>query len=121
MRLYEISNNGNRQTNLPLGDYRNDLDFDSKYKPASKLFNIINNLLKQNIQPKLVSIPISTLLATQDWLSDNNFDDPVWEEFENHPVVLDYEGKLYIIDGHHRISRAKESNQQNIPVYYFRY
>jgi hypothetical protein len=60
------------------------------------------------------------LTATQDWLADARYrdSDPLFDEYEDRPVVLKYNGVDYILDGHHRSSSALRANQK-LRVYMF--
>lgn len=60
------------------------------------------------------------LYATQTYLDFENFGsgDPVFEDYEDKPCLVEYKGVLYIIDGHHRIAKAFKSNRA-IETYLF--
>lgn len=58
------------------------------------------------------------LVATQDWLTDFGGGDPVFDELEE-PVIFQYKGIGYIIDGHHRLASAYLKNQK-AEVYWFK-
>lgn len=127
MRLFEIKS-PYRDTNLPLSNYRGAYDprsddlsnYGKEFDNATTLWDIIDDMLEDGVQPQKTNVEVETLLATQDWLSDEPGDGPMWDEFEDRPVVLDYNGKRYIIDGHNRIARAKTSGRTSVPVYYFK-
>ena len=128
MRLQEIleSVNPYRKTNLPLSNYRglsNPLDDDEPYgdefDSATELWDIVDDKLEAGEKPRVVQIRVRTLLATQDWLSTEPGDGPMWDEYGDKPVVLDYEGKRYILDGHNRIARAAKAGRYAIEVYFF--
>lgn len=61
------------------------------------------------------------LFATQDWL---DFDtgggggDPVIEQLDDKPVVVNHNDRYYILDGHHRCALAFEQHKL-IAVYLF--
>jgi hypothetical protein len=57
-------------------------------------------------------------LATQDWLSNAGGDDPLFDEYPDRPVVYQKAGRLYILDGHHRSTRAWRAGRP-IAVYLF--
>ena len=100
-----------RDENLsPYGD-----DFDS----VTDLWDIVEDLIEDGVQPKRVDARIDTLLATQDWLSDEPGDGPLFDDYGDRPVVLDYDGKRFILDGHNRISRAKSKGKDRVSIYYF--
>jgi len=127
MRLFEIEN-PYRKTNLPLSNYRGAYDpqtdnlssYGKEFDRATTLWDIIDEMLEDGIEPQQTDVKIETLLATQDWLSDEEGDGAMWEELEDRPVVLDMGGKRYIIDGHNRIAHAKASGRTSVAVYYFK-
>jgi hypothetical protein len=57
-------------------------------------------------------------LATQDWLSNEGGSDPLFDEYPDKPVIYKKAGKLYILDGHHRTTRAWKAGRP-ISVYLF--
>jgi hypothetical protein len=57
-------------------------------------------------------------LATQDWLSNEGGGDPLFDEYPDKPVIYKKAGKLYILDGHHRTTRAWKAGSP-ISVYLF--
>lgn len=126
MRLLEIKS-PYRDTTLPLSNYRgpynprtDDLSaYGKEFDNATDLWDLIEDMMEEGIQPAVKTVDIDTLLATQDWLSDEAGDGPMWDELEDRPVVLDKGGKRYIIDGHNRIARAKRNGRVSVSVYYF--
>lgn len=127
MRLFEISDSPYRDNTLPLSNYRglyNPRDdklssYGKEYKDAALLWDEIDDMMEEGVTPKVINVSISTLLATQDWVSSDPGDGPMWEELGDHPVVLDKDNQRYILDGHNRIARAKAAGKQNIQCYYF--
>lgn len=71
------------------------------------------------IDPKSM-VDSKELFATQTYL-DSTFGggDPVIEDYDDKPVVVEYKRKFYILDGHHRISDAYLKDDL-IEVYLFR-
>jgi hypothetical protein len=126
-KIFESSDTPYRDTDLPLSDYRgpynprsDDLsNYGDDYQDATTLWNVIDDLINDGVKPQVVDIAVDTLLATQDWLSSEPGDGPMWDEFGDKPVVLDYQGKRYILDGHNRISRQRRTGRKSMPVYYF--
>jgi len=111
---------------LKLGDYRDSYNprdhepYDSKFKDNLSLRDIVDNLIDAGVEPAVVMISPRQLTATQDWLANARYrdSDPVFDDYDDRPVVLKYRGVDYIIDGHHRSSAAFRANQK-LRVYMF--
>jgi hypothetical protein len=108
---------------LPIGDY---LDYDEhdfappgNYKDVSILHDEVFDLIDAGAEPDVVPADSKQLLATQDWLTNAGSDDPLFDEYTDKPVVYEKAGKFYILDGHHRATRAWKTNRP-ISVYLFR-
>jgi len=113
-------------TPLKLGDYRDPYNprdygpYDNKFKDNQDLRDIVHDLIESGVEPSVVMISPRQLTATQDWLADARYrdSDPLFDEYEDRPVVLKYNGIDYILDGHHRSSSALRANQK-LRVYMF--
>ena len=77
------------------------------------------DLIDAGVEPEVVTVDPKTLLATQDWLSNEGGGEPLFDEYPDRPVIYKKSGKLYILDGHHRTTRAWKANRP-ISVYLFR-
>ena len=107
---------------LPISDYlavgSDEFAPPGNYKNAEDLHDEVYDLIDADVEPEVVSIDPKQLLATQDWLSNAGGDDPLFDDYPDRPVVYEKAGKLYILDGHHRTTRAWRSNKP-ISVYLF--
>jgi len=109
---------------LKLGQYRDAEDprtgepYPEQYRDNTELIQITDKLINAGIKPNLMTVKPSQLTATQDWLSDQGGAEDLYPEYRDHPVVLDYQGHFYVLDGHHRCSRALRTGQP-IQVYLF--
>lgn len=93
----------------------------SKYcdDQALELAFKVQELIKNGVQPRTVTVRPSILLATQDYLDPSGFSDPVlFKEYRDKPVVLKFNGAFHIIDGHLKVSRANRV-REDIEVYLF--
>jgi hypothetical protein len=108
---------------LPIGDYlavgSDEFAPPGNYASADDLVDDVYDLIDAGIEPEVVAVNPKTLLATQDWLSNAGGDGPLFDEYPDRPVVYEKAGKLYILDGHHRTTRAWKANRP-ISVYFFR-
>lgn len=111
---------------LPIGDYLNPdsefVDPTSKRDPI-ELIQDVDDLIIAGIAPQVVTIKPSQVYATQDWLSNDGGDGPLYDEYEDRPVVYQ-KGRhpseaWYVLDGHHRITAAKKQGRP-IEVYMFK-
>jgi hypothetical protein len=66
----------------------------------------------------VVTVNPKQLNATQDWLSNYGSDGPLFDEYDDLPVVYKKDNRLYILDGHHRSARALKAGTP-IRVYLF--
>lgn len=129
MRLDEIFGGESpyRKTDLPLSNYRGLSDprsddmtaYGKEFDSASDLWDIVDDLIENGVEPAIKEVSISNLLATQDWLSTEEGDGPMWDDYEDYPVVLDYNNQRLILDGHNRISGAQRRGKRTIKVYHF--
>jgi len=92
--------------------------YDAKFKFSGDLKDRVHSLLDAGTKPKLLQVNPRHLLATQDWLSNQGGGKPPFATMKQHPVVLQKNNKLYILDGHHRSADALNSGSP-IEVYLF--
>jgi hypothetical protein len=108
---------------LPIGDYlavgSDEFAPPGNYSNADDLVDEVYDLIDAGAEPQVVAVDPKTLLATQDWLSNEGGGDPLFDEYPDKPVIYKKAGKLYILDGHHRTTRAWKANRP-ISVYLFR-
>ena len=124
--LRENDDHGYLPIPLKLGDYRDSYNlrdhepYDDKFKDNLSLRDMADNLIAAGVEPNVVMISPRQLTATQDWLANARYrdSDPVFDDYDDLPVVLDYQGHFYVLDGHHRSSAAFRKNQK-IKVYLF--
>lgn len=110
---------------LPIGDY---LSPDSEFvdptgkKDPTYLIQDVDDLINAGVEPRLITIKPSQVYATQDWLSNDSGDGPLYPEYADHPVVYQkgrYPSEAwYVLDGHHRITAALKQRTP-IQVYLF--
>ena len=93
--------------------------YDAKFKFSGDLKDRVHGLLDAGTKPTLLQVNPRHLLATQDWLSTQGGGKPPFATMKQHPVVLQKNNKLYILDGHHRSADALDSGT-SIEVYLFR-
>jgi len=93
--------------------------YDSKFKFSGDLKDRVHGLLDAGTKPTLLQVNPRHLLATQDWLSTQGGGKPPFATMKQHPVVLQKNNKLYILDGHHRSADAHKSGTP-IQVYLFK-
>jgi hypothetical protein len=97
---------------LKLGQYRGPYDprtmqpYPAEYKSSLDLMEIVDQLIDNHIEPKVVTVSPKQLIATQDWLSDGGSNEPAFPAYTDLPVVLKHNNQLYLLDGHHRSSKA---------------
>jgi hypothetical protein len=107
---------------LPIGDYlasgSDEFATPGNYKNAEDLHDEVYDQIDAGVEPQVSTVNPRNLLATQDWLSNAGGDDPLFDEYPDRPVVYEKAGKFYILDGHHRTTRAWKSNKP-ISVYLF--
>ena len=116
MKISEILTESDyRDTTLPLDKYRGPYDprtmqpYSDQYTDSFELVDVVEELIDDGVEPQVVAVDPKTLTATQDWLSDQGGAEDLYSEYRDHPVVLDYRGHFYVLDGHHRCSRALRS------------
>jgi GNAT superfamily N-acetyltransferase len=110
LRMSEYRGKTHPATNKP---------YDSKFKFSGDLKDRVHGLLDAGTKPTLLQVNPRHLLATQDWLSTQGGGKPPFATMKQHPVVLQKNNKLYILDGHHRSADAHKSGTP-IQVYLFR-
>jgi hypothetical protein len=108
---------------LPIGDYLDHDEHDfaptGNYKDVGILHDEVFDLIDAGAEPDVVPADTKQLLATQDWLTNAGGDGPLFDEYPDRPVVYEKAGKYYILDGHHRTTRAWKAGRP-ISVYLFR-
>lgn len=113
-----------KDTTLKLGKYRGPYDprtmefYSADHADSSELSDEVDDLIDSGFKPQVVKMSPSDLTATQDWLSDEESDGPLFDEYRDKPVVLKNNQVYYILDGHHRVASALKTNSQ-IQVYLF--
>jgi hypothetical protein len=109
---------------LKMGPYRDAEDprtgepYPDQHLDNTELIQIADRLINAGVKPNLMPVNAAQLTATQDWLTDQGGAEDLYPEYRDHPVVLDYKGHFYVLDGHHRASRALKTGQP-IQVYLF--
>lgn len=107
---------------LPIGDYlasgSDEFAPPGNYRNAEDLHHEVYDLIGAGVEPAVVPVDPKQLLATQDWLSNAGGGEPLFDEYPDRPVVYEKQGKYYILDGHHRTTRAWKNNRP-ISVYLF--
>ena len=108
---------------LPIGDYLSHDEHEfappGNYRDVLTLHREVDNLINAGVEPDVVPADPKQLLATQDWLSNEGGGEPLFPEFPDKPVVYEKRGRYYILDGHHRTTRARKAGRP-ISVYLFR-
>ena len=110
LRMSEYRGKTHPATNQP---------YDAKFKFSGDLKDRVHSLLDAGTKPTLLQVNPRHLLATQDWLSTQGGGKPAFATMKQHPVVLQKNNKLYILDGHHRSADAHKSGTP-IQVYLFK-
>jgi hypothetical protein len=107
---------------LPIGQYlavgSDEFAPPGNYASADDLVDDVYDLIDAGVEPQVVAVDPKTLLATQDWLSNEGGSEPLFDEYPDKPVIYKKAGKLYILDGHHRTTRAWKAGRP-ISVYLF--
>jgi hypothetical protein len=107
---------------LPIGDYlasgSDEFAPPGNYQSAEDLHDEVYDQIDAGVEPQVITVDPRRLLATQDWLSNAGGDDPLFDEYPDRPVVYQKAGRLYILDGHHRSTRAWRAGRP-IAVYLF--
>lgn len=108
---------------LPIGDYlgpeSDEFAPPGNYSDAGTLHQEVWDLMDDGVEPDVVYADPKHLFATQDWLSNEGGGEPLFPEYPDKPVVYEKRGKYYILDGHHRTTRAWKAGRP-ISVYLFR-
>ena len=123
MKITEITQDPNIwPTTLRVGNYLNwnatEFEKADDYHDANVLIDAVEDQIAAGVEPQVTSVNPAQLLATQDWLSNYGSDGALFDEYEDLPVVLNKDNRLYILDGHHRSARALKAGTP-IPVYMF--
>ena len=115
---------------MKMGKYRNPFDprtgehnpafKDDEHIPNMELADEIDSLIDQGIEPVVTRVPISSLHASQDWLSNYGSGESTFPEYEDLPVVLQMGQDLIIADGHHRINSKAKAGKDHVEVYLFK-
>lgn len=107
---------------LPIGDYlgpeSDQFAPPGNYRDVFALHREVNDIINAGVAPYEVPVDPKQLLATQDWLSNEGGGEPLFSEYPDKPVVYEKQGKAYILDGHHRTTRAWKAGRP-ISVYLF--
>jgi hypothetical protein len=123
MKINEIAQDPNIwRTNLRMGQYLdpNTAEFEKAddYLDAEVLHRAAEAQIAAGAEPEVSTVNPAQLFATQDWLSNYGSDGPLFDEYNDLPVVYKKDNRLYILDGHHRSARALKSGTP-IRVYVF--
>jgi hypothetical protein len=123
MKITEITQDPNIwPTTLRVGNYLNwnatEFEKADDYHDANVLINAVEDQIAAGVEPQVVKVNPAQLTATQDWLSNYGSEGALFDEYEDLPVVLNKDNKLYILDGHHRSARALKAGTP-ISVYMF--
>jgi hypothetical protein len=123
MKITEITQDPNIwPTTLRVGNYLNwnatEFEKADDYHDANVLINAVEDQIAAGVEPQVVKVNPAQLTATQDWLSNYGSEGALFDEYEDLPVVLNKDNKLYILDGHHRSARALKAGTP-ILVYMF--
>lgn len=107
---------------LPIGDYlgpdSDEFAPPGNYKDSGDLHEEVWDLMDAGVEPTVINMDPKRLLATQDWLSNEGGSEPLFDEYPDRPVVYEKAGKYYILDGHHRTTKAWKTGRP-ISVYLF--
>jgi hypothetical protein len=123
MKITEITQDPNIwPTTLHVGRYldQNTAEYEKAddYFDAQILISSVEDLIAAGVEPQVVTVNPKQLNATQDWLSNYGSDGALFDDYEDLPVVLNKDNRLYILDGHHRSARALKAGTP-ISVYMF--
>lgn len=107
---------------LPIGEYlgpdSDEFAPPGNYKDSGDLHEEVWNLMDAGVEPTVTNMDPKRLVATQDWLSNEGGGDPLFPEYPDRPVVYEKAGKHYILDGHHRTTKAWKTGRP-ISAYLF--
>ena len=123
MKITEITQDPNIwPTTLHVGRYldQNTAEYEKAddYFDAQILISSVEDLIAAGVEPQVVTVNPTQLNATQDWLSNYGSDGALFDEYEDLPVIINKNNRLYILDGHHRSARALKAGTP-ISVYMF--
>ena len=123
MKINEVTQDPNIwPTTLRVGKYldQHTAEFEKAddYLDSMVLTSAVEDQIAAGVEPQVVKVNPAQLLATQDWLSNYGSDGALFDEYEDLPVVINKDNRLYILDGHHRSARALKAGT-TIPVYMF--
>ena len=123
MKINEVTHDPNIwPTTLRVGKYldQQTAEFEKAddYLDSMALTSAVEDQIAAGVEPRVVKVNPAQLLATQDWLSNYGSEGALFDEYEDLPVVLNKDNRLYILDGHHRSARALKTGTP-IPVYMF--
>ena len=107
---------------IPMGDYAGPGEQyflpPGNYKDVSYLYDEVEDLMDAGIRPNITTLNPKILLATQPFITNSTGDGDLYDEYADHPLIYDKNGKYYILDGHHRSAAAFKANRL-IKVYLF--
>jgi hypothetical protein len=123
MKINEIAQDPNIwPTTLRVGNYldQHTAEFEKAddYLDSMALTSAVEDQIAAGVEPQVVKVNPAQLTATQDWLSNYGSEGALFDEYEDLPVVINKDNRLYILDGHHRSARALKAGTP-IPVYMF--
>ena len=100
---------------VPMGKYAGPGEQDflppGNYEDVSYLYDDVDQLLDMGVKPYITTIDPKILLATQPFITNSTGDGALYDEFQDHPLIYDKEGRYYILDGHHRSAAALKANR----------
>jgi hypothetical protein len=100
---------------IPVGQY----DSDKKMNVGHLVAKVERSKPRTNKIDVKTLVDLDIIKATQHTINDrNSYDDPVFPEYEDKPVLVNYGDYTYILDGHHRMAKAYKSNSK-LEVYLF--
>jgi hypothetical protein len=83
----------------------------------------IHDSLKAGVKPTTKAVKADEVFAMQRSIDhDPNFPDPmpgIYPEYKDKPILFEWDGKLHIIDGHHRFDKAADTGEA-IEAYIFK-
>jgi hypothetical protein len=123
MKINEIAQDPNIwPTTLRVGKYldQHTAEFEKAddYLDSMILTSVVEDQIAAGVEPQVVKVNPAQLTATQDWLSNYGSEGALFDEYEDLPVVINKDNRLYILDGHHRSARALKAGTP-ISVYMF--
>lgn len=92
----------------------------SDWDARNHVEQIVWKIESKDLTPKVIHVDPRNLLATQEWLDPvEGGGDPVFDQYEDYPVVWKDEHGMHLLDGHHRTTSAVQHGLRSIPVYLF--